>query len=97
MRTFRIKELSWKRTSICEDVSQYMAVTPFGNYCVERHKYGDEVNDIPEGKWSPWRISYCFDEYYDEDEWEVSSLADGKRQAQTLWEDRILPMLEEAS
>jgi len=58
----------------------HSATTPFGPYSVER--------------WcGQWRWRYCFDEYYDEEEADCSSIDEGKILAQEHWDRRIQPLL----
>lgn len=40
-------------------------------------------------------VSYCFDEYYDEGEFEVETIEEAKNKAQENFVQRILPCLEE--
>ncbi|KAB2656296.1 hypothetical protein F9K94_17510 [Brucella tritici] len=58
----------------------WQAHTPFGSYTVEPY----------DGCWK-WR--YCFDEYYDEEEFICEGAEDGKSKAQAHWIERISPAL----
>jgi len=54
------------------------AITPFGSYRVYA------ADGLTSPKWS-----YCFDEYYDEDEFECDSIDQGKALAQAHWDERV--------
>lgn len=62
----------------------FQAHTPFGSYTVE-----------PSGSSYRWR--YCFDEHYDEDQFTVSSMKEGKAAAQANWDKRISGTVERAA
>lgn len=62
----------------------HAAGTPFGSYTVEKF----------EGRWK-WRV--CFDEYYDETEGECDDLDEGKRLAQSHWDERVQPIMSRAT
>lgn len=57
------------------------AVTPFGSYRVEP---ADREIGILSPRWS-----YCFDEYYDEGQFECASVDEGKALAQAHWDERV--------
>lgn len=65
-----------------EDMGYYhSAHTPFGSYTVKR----------VDG--TGWQWGYCFDEYYDEDNFSCDSEADGKNAAENNWQERIAPII----
>ena len=55
----------------------------WGSYRVERNRHDDIA------PWSRWQASYCFDEYYDEDSLEFSSLEEAKEWCWDNWVKRI--------
>lgn len=59
----------------------WQAHTPFGSYTVEPY----------DGAWK-WR--YCFDEYFDEEEFICDGPEDGKSKASVHWIERVTPILE---
>jgi len=81
-KTYRIKPLDWNE----DRFGGLSAQTPFGALRVFCH---DENTD-------EWRWSYCFDEYYDEDESECDGKDDGKAKAEEFWIDRISGVLVDA-
>lgn len=89
-KQYTIRPLKWEVTK-CPTMEAYTANVPMGKYRVER--YREEFNENK--PWQPWKLMYCFDEYYDEGEINCSSAADGKRKAYEDWKARILPALKE--
>ena len=87
-QTYKIKPLKWEK-NFAEWSQQYTASTPFGSYIVQRHKDGDE-DDSP---WATWKWGYCFDEYYDEAEWECATALYGKAAAEANWQERLVGAL----
>lgn len=80
-QTFRIKPLVWDGYD--RDGVFMTASTPFGSYRCECDP--GESN-------CTW--GFCFDEYYDEDEFECDSIEDGMFKAQAHWVNRIMGALE---
>lgn len=70
-------KLEWENSY----AERYNAHTPFGSYHVE-HRDG-----------SGWQWGYCFDEYYDEDQFGCPSLEEGKKRAEADWQERIEPII----
>ena len=72
-----VKPLEWKLSwGPYDDGDEcHTAFTPFGSYSVKRI----------DGEWV-W--GFCFDEYYDEDEFDCADIKDGKRSAEAHWQDR---------
>ena len=77
---FTIKPLEWTG-KIEEEYDSLYSNTPFGNYYITMHESGRLT----------WR--YCFDEYYDEETFEVDSIDEAKEAALKHWTDRIKPAL----
>ena len=77
---FTIKPLEWTG-KIEEEYDSLYAYTPFGNYSINMHEAGRLT----------W--GYCFDEYYDEENFEVDSIDEAKKAAIKHWIDRIKPAL----
>jgi hypothetical protein len=75
-----LKPFDWKTV---RQGDWHTAYTPFGSYHVE--KYKDETQ---------WKWGYCFDEYYDEEEYECDSAEDGKQKCWEHWVGRMKPMLK---
>jgi hypothetical protein len=89
---YKIKPLKWVCSRSSECVS-YDAQTPLGHLYVKRVKEGwDAANN-----WQSWRWGYCFDEYYNEDSFECSTLAEGKTEAVKLWIGRVTACLNEVT
>lgn len=86
LKLFTIKSLKWEKFE-SDWLQQYSADVPMGFYQVSRKK-DEEVE-----QWGPWKLEWCFDEYYDEEWFEVKSLAAGKRIASENWVKRITPAL----
>lgn len=82
---FILRPLSWTVRVDDDGCREASASTPFGSYRVYR-----TIEDHGRGGWF---LAYCFQEYYDDGWYEVSSLADGKRRAQADWLERITPVL----
>ena len=80
------REKKWKWTKSFNDECQcWTYQTPFGSFTVERTR-----NDFnPEKPWESWKWGYCFDEYYDEEESECESAAEGKRLCLEEWRRRM--------
>lgn len=86
-KKYRITPLEWIDNSDRSEKPvhfSYQASTPFGSYEVKKTENTDG-----------WRWGYCFDEYYDEDDFECSNLADGKKKAEENWLIRISRALQE--
>lgn len=75
MQTYTIRPLRWSG-STREEFGSARAAVPFGSYYVTRTDDG-------------LRWGYCFDEYYDEDEFPCDTVAEGKRLAWQNWVERI--------
>ena len=85
---FGIRPLKWEKTKN-EYMEIYRASVPMGSYTVERNR-----EDLDEGKpWEPWKMTYCFEEYYDEGNQECATLKEGKELAWQDWLKRITPAL----
>jgi len=91
MKKYTIKPLQWQGRHPYQDgefrgepwfEGGYTARVPGGSYSVFLDRSG-------------YRWSYCFDEYYDEDNLPCKSAEEGKAMAEAHWLDRILPALEE--
>jgi hypothetical protein len=85
---YKIKELQWEDRS-SEHHQYFVAKTPFGGFDVIRWWL-----DSKEG-WGPWKWGYCFDEYYDEEQFECKSKRSGMKKAQGEWERRLKECLDE--
>lgn len=85
-RYYRIKPLKWKKTT----ANDYWQVWSSDSaYSIDRDRF-------KEGEpWTPWKVKWCFAEYYDEGERQVESLAEGKRWADDDNIKRLLPRLTE--
>lgn len=72
-----VKPLEWKLSwGPYDDGDEcHTAFTPFGSYSVKRIDGG-------------WVWGFCFDEYYDEDEFDCADIEDGKRSAEAHWQER---------
>lgn len=70
---FTIAPLDWQHSYD----ETWRASTPFGSYEVAR----------TEGR--GWHWGYCFDEYYDENDYGCDGLEDGKAKAWANWLERI--------
>lgn len=81
-KRYTIKPLVWQSSP--RDEFHHTSVL-FGSYSVEH------TND------RGWRWSYCFGEYYDEDNAACDDLESGKSAAQAHWEERIKAALVEVS
>ena len=77
MTTYKIKPLKWTKDKLIEAYDSIHASTSFGNYSIILHEDGS------------YRWYYCFDEYYDEDDFECDSIKEGKIKAQEHWIERI--------
>jgi hypothetical protein len=77
---FTIKPLEWNG-KIKKEYDSLYANTPFGNYYINMHEAGQLT----------W--GYSFDEYYDEENFEVDSIEEAKEAALRHWIDRITPAL----
>lgn len=89
--TWKIAPLKWER-SFQDWMQQYSASTPFGSYTVKRTREGCEDS----GPWESWRWGYCFDEYYDENESDCATAAEGKELAGLHWINRLSGALTRA-
>lgn len=87
-KLYRIRPLKWQRT-FRDDYQVYRTSVPMGSYSIERNRKDFD----PGGQWEPWRLSYCFDEYYDDGTIDIDSVADGKAKAFEDWASRITPAL----
>jgi hypothetical protein len=83
-KLYQIRPLKWTAEKT-EYSQEYKAYTPFGEYWVSRFREEFE-EDRP---WEGWKWGYCFDEYYDEEDFECSSLKDGKERAMKHWTERL--------
>jgi len=75
-----IKPLEWIG-KIKKDNIFLHAQTPFGQYAINKYKN----NQLTWG--------YCFDEYLDEEEFEIDSIENAKKAAWEHWVERIEPIL----
>lgn len=66
-----------------DSVGGYSAYTAFGSYSVQYSCYGKPV----------W--GYCFDEYYDEANYECDSIEECLAAAEANWQERLCSALEE--
>lgn len=88
-KTYEIKPLSWNGVEPVynekENCSEggYYCIVPFGSYSIEAKYHGGFV------------VRYCFDEYYNEGEFEAETVEEAKNKAQEDFIQRILPALEE--
>lgn len=90
---YQIALLNWKRSISNESDWKrvtWNASTPFGYYEVS-------VNSMLHKGCSEWsrslRWTYCFDEYYDEDDFPCKSIREGKQKAEEHWRNRLLKCL----
>jgi len=79
----RIKPLEWVQFL---DDGSLQAHTPFGSYTIS----------VPDNKIGEreFRWKYCFDEYYDEEDFTCDGIEDGKAKAQAHWSERISSLFE---
>jgi len=74
---YKIKPLEWpKDIELVEEWDQIRAQTPFGSYYIKLTN-------------NSYRWGYCFDEYYDEDEFICDSIEDGKIECWKHWTERL--------
>lgn len=75
-----VSELKWEKSYSTRE----SANSSFGSYYVESASGGG------------FRWGYCFDEYYDEDNFSCDSIDEGKAAAQKDWNDRTSDILDGA-
>lgn len=81
--TYKIRPLVWESYVLSDGVSKMLTTqTIWGSMRVE-HEDGCV-------KWS-----YCFDEYYDEDDYRCESIEDGKQKAEAFYLSRLKDALIE--
>jgi len=79
-KSYKIKPLKWQGEV---NESQSMeARTPFGSYRIY------EKSNVREWE-TKYSWSFCFDEYYDEGDFECNTVAEGKKSANKHWTERI--------
>ena len=86
--TYTVKPLKWERSA---DGATYTAYTPFGSYTIRDQNAWDDDARVRD-----WRWGYCFDEYYDEDQFDCATIAEGKMKAAMHWLDRLSGVLTPA-
>lgn len=89
-KQYTIRPLKWEASKY-STMETYSANVRMGNYRIERYREGFDESK----PWQPWKLTYCFNGYYDEGKIDCSSVADGKRKAYEDWKTRILPALKE--
>lgn len=88
-KAYIIKPLIWSGEDPVFDSNNqystkgYYAKVPMGSYSINANSRGR------------FDVSYCFDEYYDEGEFEAETIEEAKNKAQEDFIQRILPSLEE--
>lgn len=86
-KLYEIKPLEWSG-SIEKEGDSLMSNTRFGTYYVKMRLEPSEWDSI-------YYAEYCFDEYYDEGHFDVSSVDEGKQKCWEHWIERITSDLHE--
>lgn len=90
-KLYKIKPLKREKERLDDDEIRYAARNTFGSFFVFR------VNDKEAYNYNNHYWGYCLDEYYDEDQFECDSIADGKKKAFEFWKSRLLNCLDEVT
>ena len=84
---FEIKSFDWDTSGPGEDGDQnWIVKTPFGNYT---------IRSFHESQPGIFTWSYCFDEYWDEGQFDAKTLEDAKQAAWNHWVERLSSALTE--
>ena len=81
---FRAKKWIWEK-AFDSECQQWTYQTPFGRFTVHRSREDFDASN----PWEQWKWGYCFDEYYDEEEYECESAEEGKRLCLKEWQQRM--------